>query len=152
MKDTSTFAKARGFTLVELMVAVGIVAMLAAIAYPSYRNYVLRGQLVDATNGLSALRANMERYFQDNRTYNSTGTFTSPCLVAATSLVVGSFQLSCTSTPSNTAFQLQAAGSGSTNGFIFYVDQTGAQSTTVVGVSGWGNCPSAWVTKAGQTC
>jgi len=102
--------KVHGFTLIELMVAVAIVAILSAIAYPSYRNYVLRGQLVNATNGLSSLQANMERYYQDNRTYMSTGTFTSPCLTAAP---VGTFQLSCSAGPTATTFTLQALGSAS---------------------------------------
>ena len=73
-----------GFTLIELMVTVAIVAMLVAIAYPSYRNYVIRGQLTNATNGLSAVSANMERYFQDNRTYLAANGFTPPCATAAT--------------------------------------------------------------------
>src|ERR1700760_3596679 len=80
---------ARGFTLIELMVACAIVGILTAIAYPSYRNYVIRGQLVDATNGLSGMRANMERFYQDNRTYIGTS---SPCNTASAS---GKLQLSC---------------------------------------------------------
>jgi prepilin-type N-terminal cleavage/methylation domain-containing protein len=150
--NTEIAPRPRGFTLIELMITVAVVAILAAVAYPSYRNYILRGQLVDATNGLSALRANMERYFQDNRTYASTGAFTSPCLVSASSLVVGSFQLSCAAPPDNVTFTLQAVGSGSTNGFVFTVDQNGTQSSTVTGVSGWNSCANAWVTRAGQTC
>ena len=68
----------QGFTLIELMITVAIVAILAAIAYPNYRNYVIRGQLVDATQGLSAVRANMERYYQDNRSYLAVGAFNPP--------------------------------------------------------------------------
>jgi prepilin-type N-terminal cleavage/methylation domain-containing protein len=71
------------FTLIEVMVTVAIVAILASIAYPSYRDYVLRSRIVNATNGLSTMRANMERYFQDDRTYLSAGSYTSPCLVAS---------------------------------------------------------------------
>ena len=52
----------RGFTLIEVMVTVAIVGILSMIAYPSYRDYVLRGHLVDATNGLSTVRAQMERH------------------------------------------------------------------------------------------
>ncbi|XAH23336.1 type IV pilin protein [Xylophilus sp. GW821-FHT01B05] len=143
-----------GFTLIELMVTVAIIGILAAIAYPSYRDYILRGQIVDATNGLSALRANMERYFQDNRTYLTASPYTSPCAVAATSLVVGSFQLSCAGTYgvlTATTFTLVATGSGSTNGFVFTVDQNNSRATPLAG-SGWGACTTAWVTKRGQAC
>lgn len=147
--NTRLSSRQGGFTLIELVVTMAIVAILTALAYPSYRNYVLRGQLVDATNGLSALRANMERYFQDNRTYQSTGTFVSPCLAAST---VGSFALSCSAGPTATTYTLQAVGSGSTAGFVFTIDQNGNQATTITGVNGWHSCTSAWITKAGQTC
>ncbi len=147
--------KNAGFTLIELMITVAIVAILSAIAYPSYRNYVIRGQLVDATNGLSALRANMERYYQDNRTYMSTSTVTSPCLAAAPTLVVGSFQLSCSVAPTLTTYTLQAAGgyngNNNTKAFTYTVDNTNVM-TTVVGSpapAGWASCTTGWVTKPG---
>jgi type IV pilus assembly protein PilE len=139
--------RAPGFTLIELMITVAIVAILAALAYPSYRNYVLRGQLVNATNGLAALRANMERYFQDNRTYASTGAFVTPCATATT---IGTFTLTCTTAPGATTFQAQAVGSGITNGFTFFVNQLNTQWTTVTGVSNWYSCPTAWVVKEGM--
>ncbi len=144
--------KQHGFTLIELMITVAIIGILSSIAYPSYRDYVLRGQIVDATNGLATLRANMERYFQDNRTYNSTGAFTSPCLVPAAQRKTGSFQLSCTVTPTDTTYAIQAAGSGSTDGFTYAVNQINVQSTTITGSSGWTSCATAWVLKRGQAC
>ncbi|MGJ7581710.1 type IV pilin protein [Variovorax sp. RHLX14] len=143
--------RSRGFTLIEVMITVAIIAILASIALPSYRDYVLRGQIVDAHNGLSAMRADMERFFQDNRSYKTTGTFTSPCLVAAAQRVVGSFQLSCATAPTDTTFILQAVGSNSTNGFTFTVDQQNNRATTAAG-SGWNTCANDWVTKKGQTC
>jgi len=142
----------RGFTLIEIMITVAIVAVLAAIALPNYRDYVLRGQLTDAQNGLAVMRANMERFYQDNRTYASVGSFTSPCMVAAANRVVGSFQLRCNPDPTATAFTLEAVGSGPTNGFTFKVDQQNQRSTTVTGVTGWNSCANDWVTKKGQTC
>jgi type IV pilus assembly protein PilE len=142
-----------GFTLIELMITVAIVAILAAIAYPSYRNYVLRGQVANATDGLSAVSANMERYFQDNRTYLTANSFTPPCLTAAT---YGTFTVSCPTVLTNTTYTLQASGSGATAGFTYTIDQAGNQSTTVVSPapSAWipagGTCPTSWETKAGQ--
>ena len=129
------------------MITVAIVAILAAIAYPNYRNYVLRSQLVDATNGLSALQANMERYFQDNRRYDDTGGFLSPCDAPAS---IGSFNFACALGPApSMTFVLTATGSASTTGFVFTVDNTNVKSTTAT-ASGWTpSCPT-WETKAGQ--
>jgi Tfp pilus assembly protein PilE len=132
------------------MIVVAIVAILAAIALPSYRDYVLRGRLVDAHNGLAAMRADMERFYQDNRTYDSVGTtFISPCEVDETKRKVGTFTLSCDGDPTATAFKLKAEGSGTTSGFTFTVDQQNNRTSTVTGVSGWSGCTNDWVSKKG---
>ena len=61
-----------GFTLIEMMIVVVILAILAAVAIPSYSNFVMRGRLTDAHAKLGDLRGQMERYFLDNRTYQDT--------------------------------------------------------------------------------
>ena len=61
--------RARGFTLIELMIVVGIMAILASIAIPSYSEYVRRSRITEAVSALSGMRVKMEQYFQDNRTY-----------------------------------------------------------------------------------
>jgi len=140
----------RGFTLIELMIVIAIVAILTAIAYPSYRDYVIRGQLVDATTALSSLRANMERYYQDNRTYISSPAFPSPC--AAAPYAAGKFTIDCPAT-ALTTFTIRAQGTtGDLTGFTFTVNETNTQVTTVTtppAPSSFQSCATAWVTKTG---
>ncbi|RBP70378.1 type IV pilin protein [Marinobacter nauticus] len=52
-----------GFTLIELMIVVAIVGIIAAIAYPSYRDSVMRAQRSDAMATLARLSAAQERYY-----------------------------------------------------------------------------------------
>ncbi len=56
-------ARARGFSLIELMVTVAIVAILAAIAYPSYRSYVLRSNRTDAIRALTQAAQILQRCY-----------------------------------------------------------------------------------------
>lgn len=62
---------ARGFTLIELMVVVLIVGLLAALAYPSYRDYVRRSNRAVGQAMLSDAAARQERFFSDNNTYTA---------------------------------------------------------------------------------
>ena len=141
----------RGFTLIELMIAVAIVAILSAVAVPSYRSYVIRGQLADATNGLATVRAQMERHFQDNRTFATVGSFTTPCAAASSTRTFGLFVVSCVGTPTAAAYTLQAQGSGSAAGFTFTVNEADVRATTVA-PSGWNTCATKWLVKQGDTC
>ena len=145
-------ARTLGFTLIEVMITVAIVAILAAVAVPSYRDYVIRGALADGTNGLANMRAQMERHFLDNRTYATAGTFVTPCAntnVAARTF--GSFEVSCVGTPTATAFTLQAVGSGQVTGFTYTINQAEVRATTAA-PSGYGTCTSSWILKKGQGC
>lgn len=59
----------RGFTLLELMIAVGIVAILAAVAYPTYTGYIRTARYSDAAVALNELAQAMERYYSANGSY-----------------------------------------------------------------------------------
>lgn len=135
-----------GFTLIEVMIVVAIIGILATIAYPSYRDYILRGQVVDATTGMSSLRADLERHFQDNRTFETVGAFTSPCGRTDAQRTFGDFIVTCP-TLTATTYTLQADGAG----FVFTVDQADVRATTTT-PSGWPTCATRWILKKGQAC
>jgi type IV pilus assembly protein PilE len=141
----------QGFTLIEVMITVAIIGILTMVAYPSYRDYLVRGQLVEASNGLATVRAQMERHFQDNRTYATVGAFTTPCAAAVATRTFGNFVVSCTAAPTDTTFTLQAVGSGAANGFTFTVTQQDVRATTAA-PTGWSTCATGWMLKKGQTC
>lgn len=56
-------------TLIELMVALTIAGILAAIAYPSYQSYVLRSNRTDATRALTVSAQALERCYSQNFSY-----------------------------------------------------------------------------------
>ena len=125
----------KGFTLIEVMVVVAIVAVLASIAVPSYREYVRAGQLTDAGTWLSDARVKMEQYFQDNRKYPTACVTAAP---GATQLLLPATEYFTYTCPTLTAttFTVQASGSaGLTTGFSYTIDHNNVRATTA---SVWG--------------
>ena len=125
----------RGFSLIELMVAVAIVALLAAIATPTYRNYIRRGAVEEATSQLSTGQVALEQYFLDNRTYVG-----GPCPAATTN-----FTFNCTRAAAT--YTITATGRNVVAGFTYTLDQ--ADTRTTAGSWGSGNC---WIVRSGDAC
>ena len=134
--------KNKGFTLIELMITVLIVGILASIAVPAYRDYVLRAQLTEGISEMANMRTKLEQYFQDNRTYVGaceTGT------LAPLPTGLKNFALSCSNLGTDT-YQITATGSD----FTYTVDESNNKATTAV-PDKWPLKNNCWViSKAGD--
>jgi len=139
--------KSTGFTLIELLITVAIIGILAAVAIPGYRDYVLRGKITEAHSTLSTLRLAAEKWFADNRTY-VTGT---PNWTAVTGTRY--FTYSC-GTPTATAFTCTATGAAAQGmaGFVFTINESNVRTSAFTGLTGWNNSSTCWVKKQGETC
>lgn len=144
-----------GFTIIEIMIVIGVVALLAAIALPSYRDYILRGKLVDAHNALSDFRVQMEQFYQDNRRYDGGGL--GGCGAAAPTSKY--FTITCVpnaTAPSQT-YVATATGKAAdgTAGFAFTIDEAAARTTTVsspASGNGWSSNGACWVRAKANVC
>ena len=83
----TSFRPEQGFTLIELMIAVGITAILATVAVTSYSSYVLRAHRTEAKSALLDLASLEERYLSTNNCYTATA---SALGYAALPLTIGS--------------------------------------------------------------
>jgi type IV pilus assembly protein PilE len=66
-----TLTKAKGFTLIELMIVVVILGVIAAIALPAYQGYAQRARRADAKTSLLELQMAMEKWRANNPTYTT---------------------------------------------------------------------------------
>jgi type IV pilus assembly protein PilE len=139
--------KSGGFTVIELMIAVAIVGVLAAIALPSYNQYIVRGKLTEAYANLLAIRVQSEQWFQDNRSYAGM-----PCSTTNARY----FGYACSNlTP--TTYTVTATGVAGTDvdGIAFSIDQSNARTTVITGpaaTKGWVGNATCWIVRKNGTC
>lgn len=73
MQNLSQKQRHRGYTLIEIMVAVAIIAIISAIAVPAYQGYIREARFSTAHMNASTLRVFLEDYRLDNGTYIAGG-------------------------------------------------------------------------------
>jgi type IV pilus assembly protein PilE len=136
--ETTAIQRAAGFTLVELIVAMVIAAILAAIAIPAYSSYVLQAHRTDAKTALLDLASLEERYFSVNNAYTLVATNLGYSAFPQT-VGGGYYQVTVSSvTPPGTgtlaAYTLQATAIGNqtkdTLCTTFTLDSTGVQTSS----------------------
>jgi type IV pilus assembly protein PilE len=135
-----------GFSLVELMVALTIAAIIAAFAVPAYRDHALRSYLPEMSSGLQLSALRLEQYYQDHRSYRS-GTACGITLPSSERFI-----FSCSVPTDGQSFVLTATGSGVMAEFAYTIDQLG-QTRTISLPAAWGVAPlDCWVMKRSATC
>jgi type IV pilus assembly protein PilE len=145
--------RSRGFTLIEVMITLAIVAILAAIAIPSYSEYVKRARITEAVAALADMHVKMERYFQDNRSYNPPGPAILPCnvgTVAPLPPASANFVFACGGLGAAT-YTVTATGIGAMLGFQYSLDQANNRVTVAV-PPGWVANPACWTLKKDGSC
>ena len=116
----TTHRHTRGFTLIEVMITVAIVAILSAIALPAYTAYIQRARVPPALDALSALATRMEQRFQD------AGRYACPDSLAA----AGDFAIGCEAADDGQSYTATATGSGPVSGYGYSINHLGVRVTT----------------------
>lgn len=121
--------KLSGFTLIELMITVAILAIIAAVAIPSYSSYVDRGKRAEARTALLDIAARQERHYSNNRQYTATlSDLKMPGMSEN-----GYYTLSVAASGSNQDFDATATPSGWTDDKCgnLSIDETGAKTQSL---------------------
>ena len=143
---------ALGFTIIEVLTVVAIVGILAAIALPAYFDSITRGKLIDGTMRLGDYRAQMEKWFLDNRDFRTNPPAGATCGIPPPPPGPGDpFVLSSTCTA--TTYTLTATGrpaGGMAAGFTFVIDQANQRSST--GAGGWVGSATCWAVRKNGAC
>ncbi|WP_168400340.1 type IV pilin protein [Acinetobacter indicus] len=147
-KQGSNFhTSSAGFTLLELMVAVIILAILAAIAMPMYSNYITKAKARSAQSDLVALSVVMESLYQRNLKYVDSAGEKTVSDYFTTNSMTGSWQPSADTfdyklTVTTTTYSLKAVGSSGGRNDGCEITLTNTNSRSITGDSACGGLTS----------
>lgn len=130
----------KGFTLIELMIVVAIIAILVSIALPAYSDYVTRSKITEGLSGLSDARVKMEQFFQDNHDYT----------LASTPAATEHFTYALSGL-GQTTYVITATGTNEMSDFSYSIDQDNNKQTLSM-KSGWGSAANCWISSKGGSC
>lgn len=128
--------KTAGFSLIELMVTVGVIAILAMIAYPNYVSQTAKGRRTEAMGLLLQYASKMERYYTENGCYRNKGTdgicgTTDDTNTGLPSVPTGSYYTISLSSNTGLTFTLTAtpiASTGQANDGTLTITNTGSKT------------------------
>ena len=153
MPPARKHARIAGFTMIELLITVGVIAILAAVALPNYIDYVTRSRLVEAKTNLADMRTRLEQYFLDNRAYPAACIAFAAGPAGAGNIYLPAsakyFTISCALTA--TTYTVTATGTGGVAGFVYTIDQANTRKTTSV-PTGWTKSDVCWVSRKNGDC
>ena len=137
MCKTSKWRRSRGFTLIEVMMVVAIVAILAAIALPSYQNSVMRTWRSKAAACLTEMAQGMERRFSTSMSYANPATIPARGCTTDDGMAQR-YTFSFTAAPTANAYALQAVPQGAqaardTECGTLGINQLGVRTASVEG-------------------
>ena len=144
--------------MLEMLITVATLAIVAAIALPSYTDYIKRSKIVEATSGLNDMRVRLEQFFADNRQY-PTACIASAAGPAPTGKIylpasAKYFAFGCALSATTYTVTATGAASGGMAGFVYTIDQASARKTTSLpaGWAGAGPSSTCWVTRKSGDC
>lgn len=143
-----------GFTLLEVMITVTILGILAAIALPSYEYVVTRSRIIEATTALGDMRSQMEKFFMDNRTYESAPGVCGVSAAIATynAVPANKFNLACNPVAVPPSYLITATGvvGGPMAAFTYTINEQNVKQTAS---TKWGKTSlNCWVSRSDGSC
>lgn len=134
--------KGSGFTLIEVMITLAIIAMLTAIALPSYNQYVVRSKVSTGIQTLATTKVTMDQFYQNSGSFN-VGT-TATCGSAAPAATTD-FTYACTAAAET--YTVTMTGLGNLSVYAFTIDEKGQKKTTA---NPKGTSATCWVMPNGD--